>query len=107
MGILQAEYYVDVMRCSRAIIDAVEPSATAAATRLMDPARISPAAKTPDTDVQPGHAVTSGENETVIIEVDHVLKPVGGRPRADEDEECAGLEHRPRSRWSGSTRPVS
>ena len=44
-------HYPDLMRCSRAIIDAVEPSPTAAATRLMDPARISPAAKTPDMDV--------------------------------------------------------
>jgi hypothetical protein len=27
------------------------------------------------------------------------LKPVGRRPRANEDEECTGLERRPRSRW--------
>jgi hypothetical protein len=42
---------VDLMICSRAIVDTVEPSPTAAATHLMDPARMSPAAKTPDMDV--------------------------------------------------------
>ena len=80
------------------------PSPTAAATRLVEPARTSPMAKTPGRLVSSGRTAATaalrcatsraGHDEALVIERDAAVEPVGVRIGADEQEEMAQRDRR-------------
>ena len=77
------------------------PSPTAEATRLTEPCRTSPAAKTPGTLVSSGNGARAGdviagpagrqvlarEDESLVVAVDALREPIGVRRGTDEDEQ--------------------
>ena len=83
---------------------AIDPSPTAEATRLTEPLRASPTAKTPGAarlERQAGPAgaavgsvgdVGAGEDEAGAIQLDRPPQPFGAGVGADEDEEPARVE---------------
>ena len=93
-----------------------EPSPTAEATRLTDPARTSPTAKSPGTDVSCAQAgrssaqapasshVGPGEEEAPPVTHDGVGQPGRVRLRTDHDEEGVGRDRAQLDRSSGRRR---
>ena len=90
--------------------DRAEPSPTAAATRLPEPPRTSPAAKMPGTfvsnrngsrsSVQPrgrrsaAGQIRAGEDVTLLVALDDAGDHLGARRGADEDEHRRRVERR-------------
>ncbi len=67
-----------------------DPSPTADATRLTDPARTSPTANSPGTDVA---KPSLGDHETLGVELDaHLVQPGRARVRADHQEQRGRVE---------------
>ena len=80
----------------------MEHSPTAEATRLIEPLRTSPAAKTPGMVVCSGSRpeagrvgggrVAAGEDEAGAVEGEGAVQPLGPRVGADEHEQGAGVQ---------------